>query len=90
VASESQSQVDTRSEYGLELDPQGNIQMNPRLNFQVSSYDTYCPRWANSPDDQFIALDKSPWVAGEFVWTGFDYLGEPTPYGWPRAVLTLG
>jgi len=90
VASESQSQVDTRSEYGLELDPQGNIQMNPRLNFQVSSYDTYCPRWANSPDDQFIALDKSPWVAGEFVWTGFDYLGEPTPYGWPSRSSYFG
>jgi beta-galactosidase len=33
-----------------------------------------------SPDDQFRALDRAPWIAGEFVWTGFDYLGEPTPY----------
>jgi beta-galactosidase len=50
-------------------------------NFQMSSYDLYAPRWATPPDWEFIGQDKYPFVAGEFVWTGFDYLGEPTPYG---------
>ena len=38
-------------------------------------------RWANTPDAEFAAQDKNPFVAGEFVWTGFDYLGEPTNNG---------
>jgi beta-galactosidase len=49
-------------------------------NFQVTSYDVYKPGWATTVDDQFAALEHNPFVAGEFVWTGFDYLGEPTPY----------
>jgi beta-galactosidase len=47
---------------------------------QVSSYDLYAPPWATIPDVEFEAEDMNPFVAGEFVWTGFDYLGEPTPY----------
>lgn len=49
-------------------------------NFQVSSYDNYRPGWATLPDVEFAALDQNTFAAGEFVWTGFDYLGEPTPY----------
>lgn len=49
-------------------------------DFQVNSYDAYYPAWATLPDTEFEALDANPFVAGEFVWTGFDYLGEPTPY----------
>jgi beta-galactosidase len=46
----------------------------------VSSYDLYAPSWAGSPDKVFEQQDRHPYVAGEFVWTGFDYIGEPTPY----------
>ena len=49
-------------------------------DFQMSSYDLYAPRWATTPDAEFAGQDANPFVAGEFVWTGFDYLGEPTPY----------
>src|SRR6185436_3661314 len=45
-----------------------------------SSYDLSAPRWAWPPDVEFKGIDEAPYVAGEFVWTGFDYLGEPTPY----------
>jgi beta-galactosidase len=48
---------------------------------QMSSYDLYYPGWASSPDHEFFGQDHSPAVAGEFVWTGFDYIGEPTPWG---------
>jgi beta-galactosidase len=90
IASESQSQVDTRGEYGLYLDAQGNVQVNQKPNHQVSSYDGFWPGWADCPDEEFNALEKSPWVAGEFVWTGFDYLGEPTPYAWPSRSSYFG
>jgi len=51
-----------------------------QANFQINSYDGYFPGWAELPDVDWRALDDNPFVAGEFVWTGFDYLGEPTPY----------
>ena len=46
----------------------------------MSSYDLYYPGWASSPDHEFFGQDHSAAVAGEFVWTGFDYIGEPTPW----------
>lgn len=48
--------------------------------FQVSSYELSAPGWANRPDQDFELLERNPFVAGEYVWTGFDYIGEPTPY----------
>lgn len=47
---------------------------------QVSSYDLYAVPWGASPDKVFAGQDANPYVAGEFVWTGWDYIGEPTPY----------
>jgi beta-galactosidase len=52
---------------------------------QVSSYDMYHADWAMVPDKEFAARDRWPFVAGEFVWTGFDYLGEPTPFDQSRS-----
>ncbi|HUA64862.1 MAG TPA: beta-galactosidase GalB [Alphaproteobacteria bacterium] len=49
-------------------------------HYQVSSYDLYAPHWAMPPDREFEGEDENPFMAGQFVWTGFDYLGEPTPY----------
>jgi beta-galactosidase len=49
-------------------------------SLQLSSYDIIAPRWAYCPDVEFNYQDRFPSVLGEFVWTGFDYLGEPTPY----------
>ncbi len=47
----------------------------------VNSYDLAAPPWAYYPEVEFAAQDDNPYVFGEYVWTGFDYLGEPTPYG---------
>lgn len=52
---------------------------------QVSSYDLYHAAWAYSPDKEFASQDKFPFVGGEFVWTGWDYLGEPTPFDASRS-----
>ncbi len=49
-------------------------------NFQVSAYGLFAPGWANCPDCDATGLDANPNCAGEYVWTGFDYIGEPTPY----------
>lgn len=59
---------------------------------QISSYDLQSCIWSNLPDDDWMWQDKAPWVIGEFVWTGFDYLGEPTPYDeyWPSRSSYFG
>lgn len=50
------------------------------ITHHVSAYELYSPSWAASPDKVFEQQDRHPYVAGEFVWTGWDYIGEPTPY----------
>lgn len=64
----------------IEFTPISKLTEGAMENFQVSSYDLYTPGWAQPPDNVFAGLDKAPYMAGEFVWTGFDYLGEPTPF----------
>jgi len=61
-------------------------------DFQSSSYDLEACSWSNVPDEDFVLQDDKPWVIGEFVWTGFDYLGEPTPYDekWPSRSSYFG
>jgi beta-galactosidase len=61
-------------------------------DLQCSSYDFECCNWSNIPDDDFVWQDDYNWVIGEFVWTGFDYLGEPTPYDdfWPSRSSYFG
>jgi beta-galactosidase len=49
-------------------------------DFQTSSYDLEYPHWSSTPDTEFEMQDECDFSLGEFVWTGFDYLGEPTPY----------
>jgi beta-galactosidase len=71
IGTETSSCVTSRGEYFLD---------NPYQNWQISSYDLTKPDWGCSPDDQFRVNAKYPHLLGEFVWTGFDYLGEPTPY----------
>ncbi len=82
IGSESSSCISTR---GIYVFPVTDNKLGGALpNHLMSSYDLYAPSWANKPDVEFADQDKSPNVAGEFVWTGFDYLGEPTNNG-PRA-----
>lgn len=77
IISESASTVSTRGFYEFPL-PEEKIDFTKSL--QVSSYDLNAPEWAEISDDDFMWQQDEPYIAGEFVWTGFDYLGEPTPY----------
>lgn len=72
LGSETSSCVTSRGEYFF-----GG---NEYQNWQISSYDYAKPGWGCSPDEQFRTNAKFPHLLGEYVWTGFDYLGEPTPY----------
>ena len=71
--SETDSTISSRGEYFFPL-------RDDKADFQVSSYCLTAPGWASAPDPEMEAEDRYPFVAGQFVWTGFDYLGEPTPY----------
>ncbi len=73
--SETASCVSSRGVYHLPIE---KYQKHPSL--QLSSYDIIAPSWAYCPDPEFAMQDKFPQILGEFVWTGFDYIGEPTPY----------
>ena len=81
ISTESASTVSSRGEYFFPI-VQGDLNNNlpGKGIFQVSSYDEAYPAWASTPDQQWTLLDKFPAAMGEFVWTGFDYIGEPTPY----------
>lgn len=60
---------------------------------QCSGYDVECCSWSNLPDEDFALADDYDWTIGQFVWTGFDYLGEPSPYStdsWPSHSSVFG
>ncbi len=59
---------------------------------QCTSYDTEWCSWSNLPEEDFMAQDDKPYTIGQFVWTGYDYLGEPTPYDnyWPSRSSYFG
>jgi beta-galactosidase len=82
--SETASCISSRGEYFF---PVSEDKSDGRADFQMSSYDLYAPPWATPPDWEFKGQDEFPFVAGEFVWTGFDYLGEPTPYNRDMSIL---
>jgi beta-galactosidase len=90
-SSESASTVSSRGEYFFPI-VQGDLNNNlpGKGIFQISSYDEAYPGWASTPDQQWTLLDKYPAAMGEFVWTGFDYIGEPTPYSGDLSGLKPG
>jgi beta-galactosidase len=89
LGSETASTVSSRGIYKF---PVVQEKMKQYDDFQSSSYDLEACSWSNVPDEDFVLQDDKPWVIGEFVWTGFDYLGEPTPYDemWPSRSSYFG
>jgi beta-galactosidase len=72
IGTETASTVATRGIYA-----------NDKARGYVSAYDTEKPRWGNTAEEWWTFYDEREWLAGGFAWTGLDYRGEPTPYGWP-------
>lgn len=92
LGSETASTVSSRGVYHfpVSFDKEHNEVMHP--DNQSSSYDNETCSWSNTPDIDFY-MDEQPWVLGQFVWTGFDYLGEPSPYdtdAWPSHSSVFG
>ncbi len=89
LGSETASTVSSRGVYKFPVEMAKEKQYP---DGQCSSYDFECCSWSNLPDDDFVLQDDKDWVIGEFVWTGFDYLGEPTPYDsqWPSRSSYFG
>ncbi|KAI7542878.1 beta-galactosidase, partial [Hortaea werneckii] len=85
LSSETSATVDTRGTYIFPVVDADSAPANessgtdPEDGF-VSAYGLYTANFGASPDKTFASLDRNPYVAGEFVWAGIDYLGEPTPF----------
>jgi beta-galactosidase len=103
LGSETASTVSSRGVYKFPVVPTDNSQYaswapeyDPtaikKADGQCSSYDVEYCSWSNLPDDDWVWQDDKDWVIGEFVWTGYDYLGEPTPYDeyWPSRSSYFG
>ena len=89
LGSETASTLSSRGVYKF---PVERRQMMKYDDHQASSYDVEHCGWSNLPEDDFIWHDDREYCMGEFVWTGFDYLGEPTPYysDWPSHSSLFG
>ena len=88
IGSETASCISTRGYYRFPVEQEKDKGWSMEAPFQVSSYDLYAPGWASKPDYEWQYEDAVPQCAGEFVWTGYDYLGEPTPFNMDPSVLT--
>ncbi len=89
LGSETASTVSSRGVYKF---PVVRESMKKYDDHQSSSYDLEHCSWSNLPEDDWIWHEDNDWCIGEFVWTGFDYLGEPTPYytDWPSHSSLFG
>lgn len=89
LGSETASTVSSRGVYKFPVERKA---MAVYDDHQSSGYDVEHCGWSNLPEDDFIQHEDLPYCIGEFVWTGFDYLGEPTPYytNWPSHSSLFG
>lgn len=90
LGSETSSTVSSRGVYKFPVERKAGAMYN---DHQSSSYDLEYCNWSNIPDIDFARAEDHEWTIGQFVWTGFDYLGEPSPYdtnAWPNHSSMFG
>ncbi|MDE7472346.1 MAG: DUF4982 domain-containing protein [Muribaculaceae bacterium] len=90
LGSETGSTISSRGVYKFPVEVSNTAMY---ADHQSSGYDTESCRWSNVPDVDFALADDYDWTMGQFVWTGFDYLGEPSPYNtdaWPSHSSLFG
>ena len=90
LGSETASTVSSRGVYKFPAELKKQVMYD---DHQSSGYDLEACSWSNVPDEDFALADDYDWTLGQFVWTGFDYLGEPSPYdtdAWPSHSSVFG
>ena len=80
LGSETASTISTRGVYFFPIEDNPRGREFCEKDFQISSYDLHTVPWGQVPEEEWKYEDENPSCLGEFVWTGYDYLGEPTPY----------
>ena len=88
LGSETASTISTRGVYFFPIEENPRGKESCEKDFQVSSYDLHTVPWGHIPEQEWEYEDANPSCLGEFVWTGYDYLGEPTPYNRDLTILT--
>lgn len=96
IATETTSALETRGYYETPSDSVLHWPKSAKSKFKgnvdhaVSAYDNVAAYWGSTHEEELEAIRKYPFMAGLFVWSGFDYLGEPTPYSWPARSSYFG
>ena len=97
IASETVSSLASRGWYEMPADSIRRWPTDERVPFlehfpanTCSAYDNVATPWGNTQEEAWNVIRKLDWVSGQFIWTGFDYLGEPTPFGWPSRSSYFG
>lgn len=100
IGSETTSALETRGYYDMPANPDSirrwpinenyNDHVNMNADNTVSAYDNVSAPWSSTHEETWKAIKKYDFLSGMFVWTGFDYMGEPTPYTWPSRSSYFG
>ncbi len=96
VASESVSALETRGRYDMPTDsirmwpPKYKAPFDGNPDYTVTAYDNIAAYWGTTHEENWKAIKKNDFIAGTFVWTGFDYIGEPDPYPYPARSSYFG
>lgn len=89
IATETASALETRGHYEMPSDsnriwpPDSKSKTHGNAEHTASAYDNTYAYWGATHEESWKAVKKYPFIAGCFVWSGFDFIGEPVPYGWP-------
>jgi beta-galactosidase len=94
IITESTSALETRGWYQMPSDsilrvPKGNTPYSTPTHF-CSAYDNCATPWGSTHEETWKVVKAHPYISGIFIWTGFDYIGEPTPYEWPSRSSYFG
>jgi len=101
IGTETTSALETRGEYDMPSDSirrwparsmANGVRVSGKMNdeFTVSAYDNVSAPWGSTHEESWKEIKKYDFLSGMFIWTGFDYLGEPTPYSWPARSSYFG
>jgi beta-galactosidase len=97
IGSETTSALATRNSYDMPSDSTrrwpfrwDSVLTTGNADFSCSAYDNCSAPWGSTHEETWRLIKKYPYLSGMYIWTGFDYLGEPTPYSWPARSSYFG